>query len=77
MVGVKDSVQNARYVSGIFYNEEKTCNKYSNIPANPQFEDWQGYLSIPIFQTIKVSPTLPALPPCHGCNAHRLLQCHQ
>jgi len=28
MVGVKNAGQNERYVSGIFYNEEKTCNKY-------------------------------------------------
>jgi len=28
MVGVKNSAQNERYVSGIFNNEEKICNKY-------------------------------------------------
>jgi len=33
MVGVKNAGQNERYVSGIFNNEEKICNKYSNIPC--------------------------------------------
>jgi len=28
MVGVKNAGQNERYVSGIFNNEEKICNKY-------------------------------------------------
>jgi len=42
MVGVRNSAQNERYVSGIFNNEEKTCNKYSNIPCHPYIEEWQG-----------------------------------
>jgi hypothetical protein len=27
MVGLKTTVQNERYVSGVFDNEEKSCNK--------------------------------------------------
>jgi len=33
MVELKIIAQNERYVSGIFNNEEKICNKYWNIPC--------------------------------------------